>query len=517
SLWGEIASGARKHLETKFSREQFDGQIRKIIARVAELPTKAMDPEYAGSYRAVEKTNPEVLNYRPAKYRMLLRAFAYWQAGRKQLVAGRPIEALVQYRHVFSTLRAKFPAAAFHAQLFCDMEQAYRATGGEQAAKCCVAECLRLGSTASIAKRQDPRRKRGAERGGENIPEISVIIPTYNRKETLRLCLAALAFQTLPAERWEIVVVDDGSSDGTDLFCRDYVHPNSNLRFIRQENQGAGAARRTGVEAARGEFILLMNDDTIASSDLLAEHFKIQRENRGAKLAVLGAFRASDECVHRALSCWINRSPFFFPQNTLKPGRYQESAYFITCNLSIRREAVLEAGNFDPQFRVAEDTELGARLRQRSYEVLFHPDAEAWHEHGRFTLPDLLRRAGAYGQADWLLFQKHPELLGSGTGPFGKLQEGDFARLKATVEKNREAVAVAMNALELMEEMEMLPLFRKRTDGTTAAGELWLQLAKVVPMVYWQYLFESFLRARETVSGQQSSEEEMAPRTAAMR
>ncbi|MGH9741313.1 MAG: glycosyltransferase, partial [Candidatus Acidiferrum sp.] len=163
SLWGEIASGARKHIKTNFSREQFSGQIRRIIARVAELPTKAMDQEYAASYRAVEKTNPEVLKCRPAKYRMLLRAFAYWQLGRKQLAAGRPIEALVQYRHVFSTLRAKFPATAFHAQLFCDMEQAYRATGGEQAAKCCVAECLRLGSTASSAKRQDPRRKRGAE------------------------------------------------------------------------------------------------------------------------------------------------------------------------------------------------------------------------------------------------------------------------------------------------------------------------------------------------------------------
>ena len=511
-LWKRIASGGRSIIASNFSHRQFETQIRKIMARSAELPVKPLDPGYVWSYRAVEKSNPEVLTQRPARYRHVLRMFAYWQAGHDFLAQGHAAEALSQFRHIFSMQRGELPATVFYTSLFSDMAGAYRGLGDEKSAKRCEEEGLRLAGEAP----SKPSTKQGFKREGGHSPEISVIIPTCNRKETLRLCLAALAFQFLSVERWEIVVVDDGSTDGTDTFCRECTHPFSNLKFIRQENQGAGAARRAGIEAARGEFVLLMNDDTIASSNLLVEHLKVQRQNSREKLAVLGAFRPSEECIHRALSFWINHSKFFFPQNTLKPGSYPESAYFISCNLSIRRNAVLEAGNFDPRFRVAEDTELGTRLTRKGYRVLFHPEAGAWHEHAQFTVNDLLRRARAYGEMDWMLFQKHPHLLGNGTGPFGMLREADRASMKATVEKNREAVAVSMTALEALEQMELLPFFQKRADGSTGAEELWQKLAKIVPMVYWQYLFESFLGAWETKGEKDTKEVKAAPQVAAV-
>ncbi len=260
-----------------------------------------------------------------------------------------------------------------------------------------------------------------------------------------------------------------------------------------------------------------MNDDTIAGSQLLSEHLKAQRQNEREKMAVLGGFSPSEDCIHRALSFWINNSSFLFPQKALKPGSHSEAAYFITCNLSIRRQAILEAGNFDQNFRIAEDTELGTRLIRRGYRVLFHPKAGAWHEHSLFTVNDLLRRARAYGEADWMLFQKHPQLLGDGTGPFGLLRDADIARMKATVEKNREAVEMALRALEAMERMEMLPLFQKRADGSSAAEDLWQKLAKIVPMVYWQYLFESFLTARETYTAVETSDQKTVSQLAAVR
>jgi GT2 family glycosyltransferase len=241
----------------------------------------------------------------------------------------------------------------------------------------------------------------------------------------------------------------------------------------------------------------LMNDDTIADPQLLANHLKIQQEKKSEKWAVLGAFRPSEESVHRPLCCWINHSSFLFPQNTLQSGAHRQSAYFITCNLSLRRAVLLEAGNFDAAFRVAEDTEMGTRLAQRGYGVWFEPELQATHEHGPFTANDLVRRARAYGEADWKLFRKHPELLGDGRGPFGLLRERDIARLRENVERNREAVAVAFTALQKTEQVEMKPLFEKRADGGSAAEELWRQLGKVVPLVYWQYLFDSFLAARQ--------------------
>ncbi len=516
-LWTTIASGGRRIIGDKFSREQFAGQIRKIISRIAQLPVEPLSFGHTWSYRRVEKTNPEVLTQRPARYRPVLRMLAYWQAGRKLLAEGDAGDALTQFRHVFSMQRGSLPATVFHKRLFSDMAQAYRTLGDEQSARRCEEEILKLVIPLTGAVPPERRAKHNHKRASEKSPEISAVIPTCNRKETLRLCLSALAFQFLAAERWEIVVVDDGSTDGTDTFCQNYVHPCENLRFVRQHNRGAGAARRAGVEAARGEFVLLMNDDTIAGSQLLSEHLKAQRQNEREKMAVLGGFSPSEDCIHRALSFWINNSSFLFPQKALKPGSHSEAAYFITCNLSIRRQAILEAGNFDQNFRIAEDTELGTRLIRRGYRVLFHPKAGAWHEHSLFTVNDLLRRARAYGEADWMLFQKHPQLLGDGTGPFGLLRDADIARMKATVEKNREAVEMALRALEAMERMEMLPLFQKRADGSSAAEDLWQKLAKIVPMVYWQYLFESFLTARETYTAVETSDQKTVSQLAAVR
>src|SRR5262249_22621170 len=144
-------------------------------------------------------------------------------------------------------------------------------------------------------------------------PKLSVVIPTFNRKNVLRLCLSALAFQTLPESLWEVIVVDDGSTDGTVSFCQEIALP-FQLTYLRQANQGAGAARRAGVEAARGEFVLLCNDDTIASSTLLSEHLRIHTAHRREKWAVLGDFQPSELCAERALSLWVNTSPFLFAQ-----------------------------------------------------------------------------------------------------------------------------------------------------------------------------------------------------------
>jgi glycosyltransferase involved in cell wall biosynthesis len=102
---------------------------------------------------------------------------------------------------------------------------------------------------------------------------FSVIIPTYNRQPVLAECLHALDRQNVQPEMFEVLVVDDGSTDETEHFCRNF-QPNYSFQYLRQLNAGAGAARRRGVQHARGEYLLLFNDDTISAPDLLAEHWK---------------------------------------------------------------------------------------------------------------------------------------------------------------------------------------------------------------------------------------------------
>ena len=494
AFWQRLASEGRKFVESRFSLPRLQEQIRKIIFRIGELQPKTPERDPLWSFREVERFAPRVLTQQPGIYRSMLRVLAYWQLGKSRQTEGRFGEALVQYRHIFAILRGHTAQDVFHAQFLRDMADCYRELGDAAAAERCERES-RIDRSQPHSRRSERHKK---PKPGANKPEISVIIPTCNRAETLHLCLSALAFQTLPAKSWEVIVVDDGSSDGTAEMCDRIKLPFSTLRVIRQENQGVGAARQAGVAAARGEFVLFFNDDTIAGPRVLEEHLRTHRQNPHKKLAVLGDFRPSDESKHRALSFWVNHSSFFFPQRHLKAGQLLGCAEFVSCNLSVRREAVLRAGNFDPDFRVAEDTELGWRLFCMGYRVLYHPAACAWHEHGVFTSNDLLRRAQAYGAADWALFQKHPQLLGEGTSPFGMLRPEDFSRLQKQVEANGSAVEVALTALKDLDEMEILPLLEEKSEnGRSAADDMMRLLSKTVPLVYWHHLFQSFLAARE--------------------
>jgi len=493
SAWTAIATQGRQFVRARFCLENLRAQIQKIIAAAIALRPHPPQPGYRWSYRQVEDAVPAVLTQEPPHYRPMLRTLAYWQLGRQHLDAGNPAEALCQFRHTFTFIRGRLPSSAFHSALIDDMARAYRALGDTAMAVRCEKEkthCIWPWPTKAPA---EPSRSKAQKPAVAAPPELSVVLPTYNRANILRVCLAALAFQSLPARRWEVVVVDDGSSDQTESMCADSPLPFS-LRYLRQPNQGTGAARRTGVEHARGDYLLLCNDDTIASSNLLVEHLAFHRSKPRESWAVLGEFRYSEDVGRRALSLFVNTSVFFFPQGALKPGQICDQAYFVTCNLSVSRQAVLDAGNFDPAFRVAEDTELGTRLARKNIRVIYHPAAKAWHEHATFTSADLLRRAKAYGAADWDLFQKHPHLLGTGAGPFGLLTDADRRRKQTQLNDFRVAVANGLAALEALDTMDFRLLFRDTKNGPETAKDLIGQVGKIVPMIYWHYLFETFLQ-----------------------
>jgi len=334
---------------------------------------------------------------------------------------------------------------------------------------------------------------RADQRIGHKQPEISVIIPTYNRRATLASCLAALDAQSLSKDLYEVIVIDDGSTDGTQELCQGLSLPFPFI-YLRQNNAGAGAARRLGTEAAHGTYLLLFNDDTIAARGLLAEHRRAQHECAPEKCAVLGDFRYFREALKRALTSFLATRPFLFPQVSLKPGLYRQSSYFIASNLSLRRDAVLKAGSFDPQFRVAEDTELGVRLEQRGYRVLYHPQALAWHDHLLFTTANLIDRARRYALPDLLLFNKHPGLLGAGRGPFGRLDDNWAARTRDSLDRSRPQVAELTKAIAQFDAIDFAPL-RSIGKGREVVAEMVMKtFEQIIPKVHWFHLFDEFLR-----------------------
>jgi hypothetical protein len=210
---------------------------------------------------------------------------------------------------------------------------------------------------------------------------------------------------------------------------------------------------------------------------------------------VLGDFQFPTCAANHALARFLSTSPFFFPQSTLKPGKHWEYTYFITCNLSIAREAVLAVGSFDPQFRVAEDSDLGLRLSRRGFCVNYVPEARAIHQHLPFTVRDLLCRAESYGRIQLALLRKHPGLLGDGGSLFGMLDETAAGTWRALVGNRASEVDATVKQLERIDLLDFAPFLNMTTGERSAAEEITRLFRRAVPDVYWYHFFSSLLDA----------------------
>jgi GT2 family glycosyltransferase/glycosyltransferase involved in cell wall biosynthesis len=498
NLWRKLRQGSAAFVKNEMSRERLAAQIRRVLDRARELKPKPYDARHTWSVLRVEKEFPDVLT-QPSRQRVLSRIHAYCTLAEYLLAGGQPLAALEQLRHVFIHIRRGVPRDGLFARIVLGFDRAYRELSTRQLPTDFVLEARECVAPANSSRSLTaPTRK----------PEISVIIPTYNRCAVLASCLAALEQQSLAKERFEVIVIDDGSTDGTQRLCEG-LSPSFRLVYLRQTNAGAGAARRSGCEAARGKYLLFFNDDTLAVPELLAEHLCAQREYGQQKCAVLGDFRYPPQARKRALTCFLATRPFLFPQAHMKPGFYRDTCYFIASNLSVRRQAVLEVGSFDPCFRVAEDTELGVRLEQKGYRIRYHPKAFAWHDHLTFTAADLLSRARAYAPADLLLFKKHPGILASGTGPFGRLDDDWAAKTQGFLDESRARMVEFTKAIARFDNLDFEPLFSIGNGSETEAGIVLRTFDQIVPQVHWFHLFESVLalrgEGREALSFQPSA------------
>jgi hypothetical protein len=129
--------------------------------------------------------------------------------------------------------------------------------------------------------------------------------------------------------------------------------------------------------------------------------------------------------------------------------------------------------------------------------VLYHPKALAVHDHLEMTIGDLVRRARLYGGTQLLLLRKHPHLLGDGTGPFGSLDESATERIQDFVEQRRDQVQDAVRALERLDTFDLTPFLSTSTHARGRAADVMDVVARVVPEVFWFFLFQGFLEARE--------------------
>ncbi|HXZ11065.1 MAG TPA: glycosyltransferase [Candidatus Sulfotelmatobacter sp.] len=507
NLWNAIAEQGRAHIRKVFSKERLESTLDRIIQRALSLRPKSYDPAHTFSAMLVEKRFPDLKEGKSGRNQMIVRAMCQLRIAEQFLEEGNAVAALEQVRHIFAVVFGELSQNSLSARVLLCLERCYTQLGEHELARRCKEEAQGcLVPAAPVKRLPDVKQSLSVVPRPKSRLQLSVVIPTFNRKPRLEACLGALEQQSLAPAEFELIVVDDGSSDGTEEFCRKRKSPHA-FHYFRQANGGAGSARRLGVEHARGEYLVMLNDDSVAAPALLDEHLRAQQLHSREKLAVLGDFRLPPAAMDRALTHFLTQDPFLFPQVSLKAGIHAHSAYFITCNLSVRRDAVLAAGSFDPRFRVAEDTDLGIRLMRHGYRVLYLPEAVAFHDHLPFTIADLLRRAEAYAPAQLLLFQKHPDLLGDGAGPFGTLDELSIRKLREFVSRREKEVSEAVSALEKFDSVDFKPYFSKSVDARTAAEEVMGAFARAVPDIYFFHLYRNFLKAWDDSSARAAGAE----------
>jgi GT2 family glycosyltransferase len=240
--------------------------------------------------------------------------------------------------------------------------------------------------------------------------QVSVIVATCNRIDRLKLCISSLLNQTYPETNYEIIVTDDGSTDGTREYMATLAQ-HDRVRYLWHPNVGTAGNRNIGIRNATGELILFIDDDVEATRDLIARHAGLHARQHTPTLVVLGyapfapALRRSAVIRYRE-AIW--NSLYDRADTWPEQKRYQ---LVITNNLSLSRAFLVRAGCFDEQFRNAthEDTELGYRLMQIGMTFMFCRDAVAYH-HFRISPQDSLIKERRKGEAQVLFDRRHPEL-----------------------------------------------------------------------------------------------------------
>ncbi|MEP6802794.1 MAG: glycosyltransferase [Acidobacteriota bacterium] len=240
-------------------------------------------------------------------------------------------------------------------------------------------------------------------------PLFSVIVPTFERPDTLFQVLEGLGNQASPPP-YEVLVVDDGSKDetGRRLAGHRPTHP---FRSFTQENGGPASARNRGVREARGRFVLFLGDDTVPEPELLAVHAAAQAEPRSHPAAVLGyttwprGQRVSPFLHH------INEYGLQFGYALIADRESVPFNFFYTSNISLPRDLLMEEGLFDTSFPHAawEDIEVAYRLVRRGMKIVYRPAAVARHHH-HMTFESFRRRQERAGESAAIFYAKHPEL-----------------------------------------------------------------------------------------------------------
>jgi glycosyltransferase involved in cell wall biosynthesis len=230
--------------------------------------------------------------------------------------------------------------------------------------------------------------------------KVSVIIPAYNAGKFIDKCINALLNQEYNKDDYEVILVDDGSSDNTADVVKGYP-----VKYIWQTNSGPAAARNKGANEAQGDIILFTDSDCVPMNNWIEEMIKPFRDSK--VMAVKGAYRTDQ----KTLTARFVQIEFEERFEMLKKA---ESIDMIdTYSAGYRKSVFLSLGGFDPSFPIAnnEDTELSYRMSNAGHKMIFNPDAVVYHLNHPDSIKKYVRLKFWRGYWRMIVYKRYPDKM----------------------------------------------------------------------------------------------------------
>jgi glycosyltransferase involved in cell wall biosynthesis len=230
------------------------------------------------------------------------------------------------------------------------------------------------------------------------MPAIALVIATYNRARPLQRLLDCLGRQTLPRDRWQLIVAVDGSVDDTEVVLERARQQGAlPLQFFKQSNAGQAVARHNAILKATAEHVAVIDDDMEVCPEFLSEHLVAARTKPGRAI-VIGKVVPEERFMRKPLFSAVQEHYLWLLHKRLERGDFPNASAFVTQNVSFPRDLYFAAGGFDATLRLDEDRELGARMERAGGLFVFAPLAWAIHHCDVGSYEKWARRNYEYGK-----------------------------------------------------------------------------------------------------------------------
>jgi GT2 family glycosyltransferase len=222
------------------------------------------------------------------------------------------------------------------------------------------------------------------------IPFFSIIVPTYDRPEALTACVQAIRQLDYPQDRFEVIIVDDGSPVPVEGYGY-HVQDDLTIRVLRQSNAGPASARNMGAQQARGDILAFTDDDCLPTTQWLRE---LARSADEAPTGLVGGRTVNglDHNLYSTASQMIVDEAYAYFLS-----RDSDLRFFASNNMAVSANLFQESGGFDPSFRTSEDRDFCDRWIRRGHPLVYAPKALVYHHH-HLTLTAFCRQHFHYGR-----------------------------------------------------------------------------------------------------------------------